>query len=186
MTWLNSLVSQPGVSTTPWTDEPSPSLERGVLQWGWRHRSEWTPNSWNFNGAVFVGDDVVGVQSLMATDFATLRAVKSGSWLGLVHQGQGIGKEMRTAILSFAFDQLEALEAHSGGFTDNESSLKLSRALGYEECSRRTVLRRGVTAELLELKLERSTWIHTPHTTVEVSGFHRCRAFFIGDDAALR
>jgi len=32
----------------------------------------------------------------------------------LAYQGQGIGKEMRTAILHFAFEALGALEAHSG------------------------------------------------------------------------
>src|SRR5580693_3457468 len=100
----------------PWTDEPSPQLERGMLQWGWRHRAEWTPDNWTFNGAVFVGGDVVGVQSVMATDFAIRRVVKTGSWLGLEHHGHGIGKEMRAAILHFAFEVLDAQEAHSGGF----------------------------------------------------------------------
>jgi RimJ/RimL family protein N-acetyltransferase len=168
----------------PWTDEPSPLLERGVLKWGWRHRAEWTSNNWNFNGAVFVGGAVVGVQSLMATDFASLRVVKSGSWLGLQHQGHGIGREMRTAILSFAFDQLGAKEAHSGGFIDNESSLKVSRALGYEESGRRTVLRRGIPAELLELKLDASNWNQTSHSTVEVVGFDTCREFFIASNSS--
>jgi len=163
----------------PWTDEPSPLLEQGMLKWGWRHRAEWTSNNWNFNGAVFVGRDVVGVQSLMATDFATQRKVKSGSWLGLEHQGHGIGREMRTAILSFAFDELGTLEAHSGGFIDNESSLKVSHALGYAETGRRTVLRRGVPTELLEMTLEKSQWIRSPHTTVDVTGFDKCRDFFI-------
>jgi len=83
----------------PWTNEPSPLLEQGMLKWGWRHRAEWTSNNWNFNGAVFIGSEVVGVQSLMATDFAALRAVKTGSWLGLEYQGRGIGREMRSAVL---------------------------------------------------------------------------------------
>jgi RimJ/RimL family protein N-acetyltransferase len=170
----------------PWTDEPSPLLEQGMLKWGWRHRAEWTPNNWNFNGAVFVGSEVVGVQSLMATDFATLRAVKSGSWLGLEHQGHGLGREMRTAILSFAFEQLDAREAHSGGFVDNESSLRVSGALGYEEIGRRTTLRRGVPAELLELKLDKANWNQTPHTAVEVMGFDNCRNFFIASNASNR
>src|ERR1700722_4227622 len=88
----------------PWTDEPSPLLEQGMLQWGWRHRAEWTPENWNFNGAVFVDGAVVGVQSVMATNFASRRSVKSGSWLGREHQNRGIGKEMRTAILHLAFE----------------------------------------------------------------------------------
>lgn len=162
----------------PWTDETSPQLERGMMQWGWRHRATWTPNNWTFNGAVIVKNRVVGVQSLTATDFAALRSVKTGSWLGLEHQGQGIGKEMRRAILHFAFEGLGALEAHSGGFVDNESSLKVSRALGYEDNGRRTVLRRGVPAELLELRLDRSIWSQTKRATVDISGLEECRDFF--------
>jgi len=163
----------------PWTDEPSPSLERGLMQWGWRHRAEWTPNHWTFNGAVFIEDEVVGVQSLMADDFAAERSVKTGSWLGRAHQGRGIGKEMRTAILSFAFDTLGAREALSGGFVDNEASLKVSRALGYEENGRRTIDRRGVATEMVDLRLDVSKWRQSLRTAAEVMGFEECRDFFI-------
>ena len=164
----------------PWTDEPSPQLERGMLQWGWRHRAEWSSNNWSFNGAVFVNGEVVGVQSLMATDFATLRSVKTGSWLGVAYQGKGIGKEMRSAILHFAFETLEALEARSGGFIDNASSLGVSRAFGYEDDGRRSVLRRGIPTEMLELRLDCSKWREIAHSSTEVSGFEGCRDFFIG------
>jgi RimJ/RimL family protein N-acetyltransferase len=162
----------------PWTDEPSPLLERGMLQWGWRHRAEWTPNNWTFNGAVFIENDVVGVQSLSATDFASRGVVTSGSWLGLEHQGRGFGKEMRRGILTFAFDYLNAREAESGGFFDNESSLNVSRALGYEESGRRSVLRRGIPAELIKVTLTRSRWDEITHIDVEVNGFEECREFF--------
>ena len=167
----------------PWTDEQSPELERGLLQWGWRHRATWSPNDWSFNGAVLVDGELVGVQSLMAKDFATLRSVKTGSWLGTAHQGQGIGKEMRSAILQFAFEGLDALEAHSGGFVDNESSLAVSRALGYEENGRRTVLRRGVPTELLDVRLDRSKWRQTAHPEVEIVELGNCRDFFVAADS---
>ena len=74
---------------------------------------------------------VVGVQDINAEHFATLRSVHTGSWLGLAHQGQGLGKEMRQAILHLAFAGLGALEAHSGAFFDNEASLATSRSVGY-------------------------------------------------------
>ena len=131
----------------PWTDEPSPQLERGMLQWGWRHRAEWSSNNWSFNGA---------------------------------YQGKGIGKEMRSAILHFAFETLEALEARSGGFIDNASSLGVSRAFGYEDDGRRSVLRRGIPTEMLELRLDCSKWREIAHSSTEVSGFEGCRDFFIG------
>jgi RimJ/RimL family protein N-acetyltransferase len=163
----------------PWTDEPSPQLERGMMQWGWRHRAEWSPLDWSFNGAVFVNGEVVGVQSLMAKDFTSLRSVKTGSWLGIEHQGKGIGKEMRSAILYFAFETLGALEANSGGFSDNSASLAVSRTLGYEESGRRSVTRRGVPAEMIDLHLDRSTWRKFVCPEVEVSDFEYCRDFFI-------
>lgn len=162
-----------------WTDAPSPEIERGVMQWGWRHRATWSPNNWSFGGAVFVDGEVVGVQSLMAVDFAALRSVKTGSWLGLAFQGKGIGKEMRTAILHFAFESLGAIEALSGGFPDNKSSLGVSRALGYERSGQRTVSRRGIPTEIIELRLAQSKWRQTPHPNVEVQGLELCRDFFI-------
>jgi RimJ/RimL family protein N-acetyltransferase len=112
----------------PWTDQPSPLLERGVLQWGWRHRSRWSAKSWNLNCVVLVDEEIVGVQDLMATDFATTSEAKTGSWLGLAHQGHGIGSAMREAMLSFAFLHLDAQAMLSGGFPDNEASLGVSRA----------------------------------------------------------
>lgn len=163
----------------PWTDERSPHLERGMLQWGWRHRADWSPNNWNFNGAVFVKGVLVGVQSVMAGDFAALRAFKTGSWLGLEYQGQGIGTEMRKAMLYFAFEGLGAREDHSGGFVDNDSSLKVSRSLGYEVSGRRTVLRRGIPTELLELRLDRAVWEPMDNSSIEVSGLEACLDFFI-------
>jgi RimJ/RimL family protein N-acetyltransferase len=163
----------------PWTDEPSPQLERGMLQWGWRHRAEWTSDHWSFTGAVFLEGDVIGVQSLTATNFAARREVKSGSWLGRSYQGQGIGKEMRAAILTLAFEGLGAEVAHSGGFIDNETSLKVSRSLGYRDNGRRMVERRGVPAELLELRLDRADWLEQDHVEVRISGLDECRDFFI-------
>ncbi len=163
----------------PWTDEPSPRLERGLLQWGWRHRARWTPNDWTFTGAVFLDGAVIGVQSLSATDFAEHREVKTGSWLGRVFQGHGVGKEMRVAILTLAFEGLGAVVAHSGGFSDNETSLRVSRSLGYRESARRMVERRGVDAELIEMRLDRSEWQAHAHDAVQLSGVDECRDFFV-------
>jgi RimJ/RimL family protein N-acetyltransferase len=54
---------------------------------------------------------LVGVQELWAENFAELRKVATGSWLGLKHQGQGIGIEMRSAVLHLAFACLGAEQA---------------------------------------------------------------------------
>jgi RimJ/RimL family protein N-acetyltransferase len=163
-----------------WTDEPSPQMERGLLQWGWRHRAQWDASKWTFSGAVFVNDEVVGVQDLMATDFARLRSVKTGSWLGIENHGKGIGKEMRSAILHFAFIGLGAAEALSGGWSDNESSLGVSRALGYRANGRHLGLQRDKPAEMIDLRLTRDEWIDLEHPSVEIEGLENCRSFFIG------
>jgi RimJ/RimL family protein N-acetyltransferase len=54
-------------------------------------------------------------------------------WIGLEYQGQGIGTEMRAAVLYLAFAGLGADYALSGAFTDNPASLAVSRKLGYGE-----------------------------------------------------
>ena len=43
----------------PWTDVPSPELERNALRWYWRSRAETGPDSWNLQFAVFEGDELV-------------------------------------------------------------------------------------------------------------------------------
>ncbi|HEY5265791.1 MAG TPA: GNAT family protein [Acidimicrobiales bacterium] len=163
----------------PWTDEPSPLLERGLLQWAWRHRAEWTPRKWTFNGAAVVDGNLVGVQDIGAENFATSRSVKTGSWLGREHQGQGIGKEMRAAMLYFAFVGLGALEANSGGFADNMPSMTVSRSAGYEEYGSETVMRRGVHAEHIMFRLDRSTWETLEHVAVDIEGLDTCLDLFV-------
>jgi RimJ/RimL family protein N-acetyltransferase len=163
----------------PWTDQPSPTMERELLKWGWKHRAEWEPNRWTFNAAVVVAGDVVGVQDLMAQDYAALRTVKTGSWLGQSHQGKGIGKAMRSAILHLAFAGLDAREAYSGGWTDNVSSLGVSRSLGYEENGRVLALKRDEPAELLELRLSRSAWEGSDRPEVRIDGLDECLEFFV-------
>jgi RimJ/RimL family protein N-acetyltransferase len=164
----------------PWTDELSPDLERGLLQWGWRHRATWRADAWTFTGVVVVDNAIVGVQDITAQDFARDRVVKTGSWLGVEHHGRGIGTAMRQAALSFAFEGLGAQMALSGGFVDNRASLGVSRRLGYEESGRRSVLRRGTEAEVIELHLSRAVWSSRPHPTTEFVALEECREFFVG------
>jgi GNAT superfamily N-acetyltransferase len=65
-------------------------------------------------GARCVRDGVVvGSQGVGGRDFAVLREVHTGSWLERRYQGQGIGTQMRAAVLALAFDGLEAQSAVS-------------------------------------------------------------------------
>ena len=77
-------------------------------------------------------DRPIGIQELRATGFPTLRTVETGSWLGRAFQGQGIGTEMRAAVLALAFDGLGAEVASSGAMDGNAASRRVSEKLGYE------------------------------------------------------
>ncbi|WP_247648776.1 GNAT family N-acetyltransferase [Saccharomonospora xinjiangensis] len=97
-----------------WTDQEPGALALGLLQHQWRTLAEWSPDDWRLNLCVVRGGTVVGMQSLRARQFAVTREVGTGSWLGRAHQGQGIGIEMRAAVLHLAFACLGAEDAVSG------------------------------------------------------------------------
>lgn len=165
-------------ATTPfvvdWTAAEPPALQRGVLQWGWRNRAEWTTERWNLALGVFVDGRIVGVQDLNATRFAFTRVVSTGSWLGIAHQGQGLGTEMRAAVLHLAFAGLGAVEAHSGAWRDNARSHAVSARLGYEENGRRTEVRRDRPDEMVLLRLTRERWEAHRRDDVEIVGLDGC------------
>ena len=159
----------------PWTDADPRYLGRGVLQHHWGHRASLTPQDWTVQFLVRLGGRVIGVQSLMAVDFAVRREVCSGSWLGLRWQGAGYGTEMRAAVLMFAFDHLGARAARSGAFTDNPTSLAVSRRLGYREDGIEIWARRGRLAEQIRLLLSAAGFAaHRPPWSLEVSGLPDC------------
>ena len=153
--------------TEPWTDVPSPQLERNAVQHYWRNRAEWAPDRWFLRLAVFSEGQLVGTQDLNAERFAILRTVDTGSWLGRAHQGQGIGKEMRAAALHLAFEGLGAVMAYSAAWEDNAASLGVSRALGYVENGDKISLRRDQPARMINLKLPRERWQRRDDIVIE-------------------
>lgn len=161
----------------PWTDRPSPELERSALQFWWRTRAEVRPEHWNLTFAVFVDGEVVGATGLGADDFVTLRSFETGSWLGRAHQGRGIGKEMRQATLHLGFAGFDAEFATTGAFADNGSSLGVTRSLGYQPEGSRRVVRRGAAAEVLGFRMSRSHWETIRRDDIIVAGLDAARAF---------
>jgi len=139
----------------PWTDAEPTERDRSSLQSWWRARANWSPDNWHFSGAVFLDGRPVGRQDLMAEHFSELGVVKTGSWLGRRFQGQGIGKEMRAAVLHLAFEGLGAMEAESGAWHDNAASIAVSRALGYRVVEGGLALRRGEPDRLVGFMLSR-------------------------------
>ncbi len=164
--------------TIEWTDIPSPRRERESMQWFWRQRAQWSPANWTFSGAVIVDGAPVGVQDISAGSFATLRTVHTGSWLGLRHQGRGIGKEMRAAILHLAFAGLGALEATSGAWHDNTRSLNVSQALGYQANGVDLGLRRGRPERQIRLRLTREAWERVRRDDIHLVGLEPCLELF--------
>ena len=164
--------------TKEWTDVASPLRERESLQWWWRQRAEWSPGKWVFTGAVFVEGNPIGVQDLGAESFADLRTVETGSWLGQRHQGRGIGKEMRSAVLHLAFAGLGAVEALSGAWHDNPHSLGVSKALGYEQNGESLALRRGRPERQIRLRLTRDRWEATRRDDIDMEGLEPCLELF--------
>lgn len=98
----------------PWTDTTAANRARSVILHYWRRAGLWKPEDWQFNFVVFRGGQPVGIQTLAAENFAITKEVHTGSWLGMRFHGQGIGTQMRAAVLEFAFTTLGADTACSG------------------------------------------------------------------------
>ncbi len=157
-----------------WTDKPSPIFERNSIQHYWKNRAEHAPKKWGLNFVVMLDGDPVGVQGINAEEFAKTRVASTGSWLGQAFQGQGIGKEMRAAVLHFAFAGLDAERCLSGAWHDNASSLGVSRSLGYVENGEEIALRRGERDRQIRLLLTRDEWEERRRDDIELVGLDGC------------
>jgi RimJ/RimL family protein N-acetyltransferase len=160
--------------TEPWTRNPPGELEVKALQFWWGQRARLTPEDWNITFAVIEGSQVVGCQGLFSKDFAVRRSVESGSWLGLEHQGQGIGTEMRAAVLHLAFEGLRAEIAETGAFADNPESQGVTRKLGYEPNGTFTRAREGKAAEMRMFRMTRSQWATQRRVDLTIEGLAPC------------
>ncbi len=161
-----------------WTDADSPRLERSAMQFYWQVRGKWSPDEWSCPLVAVHDGNVIGVQDFFAKRFALLRCVESGSWLGQAHQGKGFGKEQRAAMLHLAFAGLGALRADSAAREDNDRSLGVSRALGYEENGDYYDVIRDERVRMVRLKLARDRWEAHRKYDVEISGLEPCLELF--------
>jgi RimJ/RimL family protein N-acetyltransferase len=168
----------------PWTDLPPADRARSVVQHHWLRRGNWAPENWALNLVVFENGQVVGLQTVAARDFAVLRQVSTASWLGARFQRQGIGTEMRAAVLHLAFTGLCALEAMSGAFEDNASSFTVSMKHGYELDGVERHMVRGRPAIMQRLRLTRARWEMHQHIPVSIVGLSPCLPMFgLSDDS---
>ncbi len=179
---IDAGIHEPGTMPffQPWTDREPAARAREAAQFWWRQRAGWSAHDWAFTGAVFVEGRPVGVQELSAKPFAALRSVETGSWLGRAHQGRGLGREIREAILHLAFAGLGAEEALSGAFDDNVSSIATSLAVGYEENGEARGPRRDGAARTIRFRMSRQGWERHRRADIEITGLEDCLGMFSG------
>ncbi|KAK1179162.1 GNAT family protein [Streptomyces sp. NBS 14/10] len=161
-----------------WTDNPPEQVGRSTFQHLLGTIAQWSPEKWTMSFVVLHEGKVVGRQDLFATDFAVTRQAETGSWLGLAHQGQGIGTEMRAAVAHLAFEGLGARSVISGAMLENARSLGVSRRIGYRPDGIEVLSVRGQARTIQRLRLERADWEARRTVPVEVAGLEPCLELF--------
>ncbi|WP_161880412.1 GNAT family N-acetyltransferase [Deinococcus alpinitundrae] len=156
--------------------EDNPVRERKWLQAIWRGRGTVSPGSWRLYFVVMLDGQAVGMQDLIGVDFDTCRTVASFSWLAPGIRRQGLGREMRAAILHLAFEGLGAAEAASEAFFDNPASNRVSGSMGYQPNGSNWATRRGEPAVLNRWRLGRGDWAQNRRSDIELIGVEACKA----------
>lgn len=160
----------------PWTDVPSPQLERNALQFYWRNRAELSPARWNLDLAVLADDEVVGMCSVHAEAFAQNRSLTTGSWLGRACQGRGgLGKEMRQAALHLIFAGFDADVAVTRAWHDNAASLAVTRSLPYVETGTTVETRRDQPDTMVRFEMTPRRWATIRRDDIGLVGIEAVR-----------
>jgi RimJ/RimL family protein N-acetyltransferase/predicted GNAT family acetyltransferase len=146
----------------PWTDDLE---EDSFLAYHRGNLETLSRDEFHLNLVVFLDGKPIGTQGINSRGPGR---VVTGSWLGAAYQRQGYGTEMRSAILSFAFDVVGAQTAASGAFVDNAASRGVSRRLGYRAAGSHFVSPRGEPLEHVDLELHRKDF--APLVDVAITG----------------
>ncbi|MFD1338922.1 GNAT family N-acetyltransferase [Microbacterium lemovicicum] len=148
---------------------------RKWLQGVWRGRGSVTSDFWRVHFVVLVDGRAVGMQDLIGDQFGTYGTVASFSWLSSDMRRQGVGTEMRQAILHFAFEGVGATEATTEAFLDNSGSNGVSRSVGYEENGVGWATRRGEPGLMQRWRLTRQDWMRRRRDDIDLHGMAECR-----------
>lgn len=145
----------------------------------WRAYGTWSPQAWRFHLAVRRDGELLGLQELEGNDFPTLRTVDTSSWLVPDARGTGLGKAMRRAVLSLAFDHLGARAAVTSAWHDNAASLGVSRSLGYRPNGESLLARGDGVDTLVHLRMTADDWgASGGGRRTTVTGVEACRPWF--------
>jgi len=162
---------------TAWTDNAaSASFVEDFVAYHLATLRDSRPERWRLELVAFLDGEPVGVQGIGAVDFPHRREVSTGSWLGEQWQRQGLGTEMRAAVLSLAFTGLGAQTAVSAAWEHNDSSLGVSRKLGYVETGTRLSQPRAEPLVHRVLRLDRTAF-RSP-VPVELAGLEGLAPLF--------
>ena len=161
-----------------WTDATGAAFDRNFVQHHWLWRGRWQPEEWWLNLMVEWDGRPIGAQTISGEQFPIHRTVDTGSWVGREYQGWGFGKEMRSAVLAFAFDGLGARVATSSAFLDNAASNAVSRSLGYAEDGRGALAPRGVSRETQRFRMTEEAWRSRARPPIEIEGLEVCQEMF--------
>jgi RimJ/RimL family protein N-acetyltransferase len=162
--------------TFAWTDAEPEEIRRSSLQYHWNRRGSWKPEEWWLEFAVYLDGRPIGIQGVGARSFATRKAINTGSWLSRRHHGQGLGKEMRAAVLALGFDGLGATTAFTEAFEDNPASTGVTLSLGYRDNGFDIEVPRGTAAVIRRYVLDRDDWEAGRRTDVTMEGVESCLA----------
>ena len=161
-----------------WPALPPEDRARALVQRHWRQLGDWSADDWTLDLAVFADGQVVGQQEISARHYRVLREVSTFSWLGVRHHGQGIGTQMRAAVLHLAFAGLGATDATSGSFDDNISALRVSEKLGYQPDGIERLAAHGQVTTTRRLRLTRDRWEAAGRVPVTITGLPSCLPLF--------
>ncbi|MEV6966750.1 GNAT family N-acetyltransferase [Hamadaea sp. NPDC051192] len=160
----------------PWTQEPD--VGRRVILGALAELGQWRPDDWSLGLVAFRDGEPIGRQIMSAKEYAVTREVRTWSWMGRSFHGQGLGTQMRAAVLALAFDGLDALSACSAAFLDNHSSLRVSEKLGYQPDGVQVDAVRGRPTISRRLRLTRERWALHSRVPVEIEGLDPCLEMF--------
>ncbi|KUN76435.1 GNAT family N-acetyltransferase [Streptomyces griseoruber] len=161
-----------------WTDGDPATVARRVLQRHWKAMADWSPEDWTLYLVVVHDGEVVGSQSLGARDFTVTREVLLTSWLGLRHQGLGLGGHARAAVLELAFAGLGAQDALSVVRRENTASQAVCRKFGFAHDGTQTNAVRGQRAVSDRYRLRRADWEAARVVPAEIGGLEPALGMF--------
>ncbi len=141
----------------------------------WRGRGTVSPDFWRLYFVVVVDDEPVGMQDIIGQQFGLFRSAVTFSWLSADLRGRGLGREMREAAVYLAFAGLDAREAVSEAFLDNQGSNRVSAAMGYQPNGTTWATRRGEPAVLQRWRIATDEWEIRRRDDIHTNGVDSCR-----------